>query len=618
YLPGFDEMTLHCRYISLVVIIMVLAGCGHSPQPTNWEDEIIYFALLDRFHNGDPANDAGNSPASHVAYDGTNPEALKTYQGGDLRGMIRKLGYLDSLGVTALWLTPFFDNSDSDFVGWWPYHGYHPVDFYAVDEHFGTEADLIELVEKAHERGMKVIFDMVFNQTAADHPWVTDSNKQDWYHRNGAGDFYHIDDWFDQEQIEQGALHGMPDLNQENPDVEEYLIHMAEYWIEKTGCDGFRLDAVKHIEKSFWQDFNQAMHHSAENDFFLLGEVFWGEVERMTPYLNLSFDALFDIPGYYTIKNTFAQGGSMADLSRFRQRSAEKYSGYPMVTLLDNHDVARFTVGIEDHADAKLKLALTWLLTTPGIPVLYYGTEIGLEGGPLNHPITGEPQDYVNRRMMPETFTTDQQQMFNEVQRLIRLRRDHPALRKGEFVELYKDWGVYAYLQSYGAEQFLVILNNAATTELINIPKSTPRYTIRTLEKPIHGAVEVSMKSDSIRFALEPFSAGVWPVRVKLKTKDPWAMFTDRLTGDYHRYQFKYTGDIQPNQWSIAGDFTNWQPRQFPITSHEDTLIMTVPLRKGTYRYKFVLHGQEWVTDSLAPDWEIDPYGGLNSLVRIR
>lgn len=393
----------------LLLAAFLLVGCSTPPQMTNWQDEIIYFALIDRFHNGDSTNDGGINPESHVLYDGTNPAALKTYQGGDLRGMIQKLGYLDSLGVTALWIAPFFDNSDSDFVGWWPYHGYHPVDFYTVDEHFGTEADLIELVHKAHERGIKVIFDMVFNQTAADHPWVTDPGRQDWFHRQRDGKFYSITNWFDQEQIERGALHGMPDLKQENPPVAEYLIAMSNYWIEKTGCDGFRLDAVKHIEMPFWHAFNDSIHRSAGDDFFLLGEVFWGEAERLAPYLDLGFNALFDMPGYYAIKNTFAQGGNMADLSTFRQRSADVYNGHPMATLLDNHDVARFTVGIAESAAAKLKLALTYLLTTQGIPVLYYGTEIGLEGGPLTHPVTGEPQDYVNRLMLPEPFTQKQQ-----------------------------------------------------------------------------------------------------------------------------------------------------------------------------------------------------------------
>ncbi|MCF7842387.1 MAG: hypothetical protein K9N11_06010, partial [Lentisphaeria bacterium] len=567
---------------------------------------------------GDPTNDAGNQPASHVVYDGSNPRALKTYQGGDLRGMIQKLDYLDSLCVTALWLTPFFDNSDKDFVGWWPYHGYHPVNFYAVDEHFGTEADLVELVEKAHARGIKIIFDMVFNQTAADHPWVTDRDRQDWFHRDSNGAFYRIKNWFDQEQIERGALHGMPDLNQENPEVTEYLIDMSKYWIDRTGADGFRLDAVKHIEKPFWRKFNADVHHYTENDFFLLGEVFWGEPERVAPYLELGFDALFDIPGYYTIKNTFAQGGSMADLSRFRQQSDRIYQGHPMVTLVDNHDVARFTVGIDSYAAEKLHLALTYLLTTPGIPVLYYGTEIGLEGGPLTNLETGEPQDYVNRRMMPTQFTPAQQQMYQQARDLIQLRRRYPAFSRGEFFELYKDWGIYAYLRSYKDTQFLVILNNAATPEALYLPKSTTRYSIQSWGAPTYGGVDISASSDAIGIRIEPYSAGVWPVTVQLKSTDPWATFTDRLTGDYQRYEFKFIGDLTANQWAIAGDFTNWQPREFPVITRNDTLIMTVPLRRGTYRYKFVLYGQEWVADPLAQDSEIDPYGGRNSLVTIR
>ena len=189
---------------------------------------------------------------SHVPYDSDNPNALKTFQGGDLKGVIKKLDYLSELGVSIIWLSPFFDNSDTDYVGWWPYHGYHPIDFYKVDEHFGTIEDMKELVSSAHNKNIKVIFDLPFNQTAADHPWLSDSTRQGWYHTDPNGNPIEITDWFDQNQIEMGELHGLPDLAQENEEVYIYLLEMSKYWIDETGCDGFRLDAVKHIPKSFW------------------------------------------------------------------------------------------------------------------------------------------------------------------------------------------------------------------------------------------------------------------------------------------------------------------------------------------------------------------------------
>lgn len=606
------------KWMTIAAFLISMTGCKSAKEDHPWQREIIYFLLIDRFRNGDPANDFGNNPASHVRYDGSNPEALKTYQGGDLRGVIQRLDYLDSLDITAIWLSPFFNNSDSDFVGWWPYHGYHPVDFYSVDEHFGTIDDLKELVAEAHRRGIKILFDMAFNQVATDHPWVTDPEKKDWFHRMPNGQFFPITDWFNQEQIERGALHGMPDLNTENPEVAAYLTRMAQFWIDQTGCDGFRLDAVKHINPSFWKAFNQSIHQRYGEQFFEIGEIFWGESERLEPYFNLDFNALFDIPGYYTIKNTFGQGGSIGDLSDFRQQAGHSYGAHAMTTLIDNHDVARFSVGIQSHADAKQKLALSYLLASPGIPVLYYGTEIGLQGGPLINPVSGEPQDYVNRLMFPDSLDSRQSLILEETRALFRLRKSEPALMLGSCFEIYKDWGVYAFLRGDPDDQLLVILNNAATTETISISRKNDRYTFTRLDEEVWGNGGMIATADSIWVTLQPYSAAIWSVAVSVISSDPWADFTDRLTGDYRVVTFRVSrSGLSPDDLAIAGDFTNWKPKHFSTKPDGDTLKMQVPLRSGSYRYKLVLKNRDWITDPLATQQESDPYGGLNSIVKI-
>ncbi|MCF6237952.1 MAG: hypothetical protein L3J79_03915, partial [Candidatus Marinimicrobia bacterium] len=355
-------------------MVVSLMGCGgHQPQA---DTEIMYFILIDRFVDGDPTNNAGNTPESYLAYDGTNPEALKHYQGGDLNGITQSLGSLKAMGITMIWISPFLDNSNTDYVGWWPYHGYHPIDFYAVDEHFGTLDDLKVLVAAAHEMGLKVIFDMPFNQTAADHPWIDDASKRDWFHLDSHGAPYAISNWFDQEQIEIGELHGLPDLAQENPEVSEYLFEVSQYWIEETACDGFRLDAVKHIPLDFWRDYNRRIKTLAGPDFLLLGEVFWGAADRIQAYADVGFDYLFDIPGYYAIRNTFNKGGSIKDFSAFYATTGQQLGSNPLATLIDNHDVARFNVGLGEQAWQKQLLALGWLMTSPGLPVIYYGTEL--------------------------------------------------------------------------------------------------------------------------------------------------------------------------------------------------------------------------------------------------
>ena len=222
---------------------VLLQKSPHKLQATDWSQEIIYFLLIDRFFNGDSTNDAGNNPQSHVQYDPQlqNHEALKTYQGGDLAGVIKKLDYLDSLGVSTIWLSPVFDNSDSDFMGWWPYHGYHPIDFFEVDEHFGSLDLLRELVAQAHARGLKVILDMIYNHVAPDHQWTKnefywqEQGYSLWFHpHSGVDESTSIQDWQDQQQLETRELGGLPDLAQENPHVYDFLLDVSKFWIVET------------------------------------------------------------------------------------------------------------------------------------------------------------------------------------------------------------------------------------------------------------------------------------------------------------------------------------------------------------------------------------------------
>jgi alpha-amylase len=188
-----------------------------------------------RFNNMDPSND----------YD-VNVNDPKGYFDGDLKGVTAKLDYTKEMGFTAIWLTPIFKNEPGG------YHGYWIQDFYKVDPHFGTMEDLKTLVKEAHKRGMKVILDFVANHTGYHHPWLSDPTKKDWFHEKKE-----IFDWSDQKQVENGWVYGLPDLAQENPEVKRYLIDAAKWWIKQTDIDGYRLDTVRHVPKSFCQEFSQ-------------------------------------------------------------------------------------------------------------------------------------------------------------------------------------------------------------------------------------------------------------------------------------------------------------------------------------------------------------------------
>jgi len=600
--------------LTVITLLITLVTCQQTHSQAH--ADIIYFILIDRFIDGDPSNNAGNNPLSHTAFDGTNPESLKSYQGGDLAGIIQSLDDIKAMGVTMVWISPFMDNSNTDYVGWWPYHGYHPIDFYAVDEHFGTLDDLKLLVDTAHEKGLKIIFDMPFNQTAADHPWIENDAKNEWFHRDADGNPHEITDWFDQEQIERGELHGLPDLAQENPDVSQYLFEVSKYWIEETGCDGFRLDAVKHIPLSFWEEYNLRIKSYAGSDFLLLGEVFWGAPERLKPYEDAGFDYLFDLPGYYAIRNTFNKGGSIKDFSEFYEATQNELAGTQFATIIDNHDVARFNVGLGENAWSKQLLALGWLMTSPGIPVIYSGTEVGMTGYDVMSS-EGLPQDFLNRLPYPQELSDSEKLKRSQFTALTQLRLSNPVLSSGFFNEIYKDWSIYAYLRSQDERQLLLILNTASTEEFLAVP--IPGGLELDQENRLYGEGVVRKESGDYYFRLPPNSLNAWRMGGSLSADIPERVeFTDRLSNDYQTFRISYHDPHAGiERLQVAGDFNNWVAQDYSSFRRNDTLFLDLPLKAGRYQYKLVLNGDNWIADPKAQEFTTDPFGGKNSILTV-
>ncbi len=608
-----------------------LTRSPHPVKKIDWYRETIYFLLIDRFCNGDPSNDAGNNPASHVLYrpEMGNTDALKTYQGGDLQGVIDKLDYLQSLGITTIWLSPLFDNSDQDFLGWWPYHGYHPIDFFSVDEHFGDMALLKKLIEKAHRRGMKVLLDMIFNHVAPDHPWVCDPQLWEiegykyWFHpHSGIDGSTSIQDWHDQHQLETRELNGLPDLAQENPHVYEFLLDVAKFWIVETGCDGFRLDAVKHIPREFWRNICRDLHAFAGEDFMLLGEVFAGEADYVASYQDLGFNALFDIPMYYTINRVLAQGGRMPQLSEQLQRNRELYHQVLLSPLIDNHDVARFSYWAKTNIEEKTQQAITFIFTLPGIPMLYYGSEVALPGAAPTHEQTGAGQDYLNRLMMPwEYFENTMPNLLKHTAKVLHLRQDWPALRNDSHVECYKDYSIYAYLKYDRRRAVMVILNNSSQSETRKIPLPADVFRRNARFIDYLSGVEFRAVDDTLTIHLAPLSSYLLShhkcgIDKKLQQQPRLCSFSPVISGDMQWVDFIYSGIQKVTNVTIAGDFNGWSAISDSLHLSEDGLWqIRLPLRRGRYRYKFVLDGREWVADERAQESELDPYGSRNSVV---
>ncbi|MDE3838181.1 alpha-amlyase [Bacillus methanolicus] len=407
-------------------------------EERKWQDETIYFLMVDRFNDADPSN--------NFEVDVSNPEA---YQGGDFQGIIDKLDYIKDMGFTAICLTPVFDNDKKG------YHGYWIKDFYKTEEHFGSLDKFKELVKEAHKRDMKVIFDFIANHVGLKSEWVNDPDKQDWFHNKKE-----INNWNDQKELENGWLNGLPDLAQENPEVKNYLIDAAKWWIKETDIDGYRLHAVNHAPVSFWADFAKEIKKEKE-DFYLLGEIWSNDPTYIAQYEKAGIDGFLDYPLNEHLRTAFSKPDqSLKGLFTVWERNKEVYENpYLLGTFMDNHDTVRFTrdaVNNNLHPGSRWKLALTYLYTTPGIPIVYYGSEIALDGG----------EDPDNRRIMD--FRTDKE-LIDYISKIGELRDKHPSLTRGTMELLYEKKGMAVYKREYENETAVIAINNTSKSQKITL-----------------------------------------------------------------------------------------------------------------------------------------------------
>jgi alpha-amylase len=408
-------------------------------EERSWQEEMMYFIMVDRFNNGDPSND--------YEVDITDPRA---YYGGDLKGITQKLDYIKDMGFTSIWLTPIFKNEPKG------YHGYWIEDFYEVEEHFGTIDDFKELVTEAHKRDMKVILDFVVNHTGYQHPWVNDPAKQDWFHEPKG-----ISNWNNQEQVETRQLFGLPDLAQENPETKEYLLDVAKWWIEETDIDGYRLDTVRHVPKWFWEEFATAVK-SVKEDFFLLGEVWHDDPQYVADYTETGIDSVVDYPFFNEAARVFSSPDQSLDrLDTIWQRNVNLYENpFILGNFIDNHDNVRFTrraLEQKENPITRLKLALSYLYAAPGIPIVYYGTEIAMDGG----------EDPDNRRLMD--FRT-KDELVNYINKLSKIRSGNKALTHGDFELLYDNKGMAVFKRTFEENTVIIAINNSTVSQEVIIP----------------------------------------------------------------------------------------------------------------------------------------------------
>ena len=458
------------------------------------KEQIMYFPLTDRFNDGDPTN--------NYAVNRSQPAG---FWGGDLKGLTEKLDYIKSTGATSIWLSPLADNTEQVKIGdyhGYGHHGYWIRDHYKVEEHQGSMADARKLVEEAHKRGLKIVLDVVLNHVGPDNVLLQDPHKKaTWFHNKGG-----ITDWNDGYNVEQGDLGGLPDLNQENPETYKFLVDNTLWWIKEVGVDGIRLDAVKHVSREFWGKFiPEIKEKSGKEDLFVMGEAFHGDPNVIASYQKAGVDFLFDLPLYYTMRETFGQGESMKRVAaRLGQDSLYDDPG-KLVTVLDNHDLPRFLSTAHKSApgegDQRLKQALAFQMTVRGIPSIYYGTEAAFSGG----------EDPHNREMMDFNARPD---MRAYLQGLTTLRNGSDALQHGAQREMWVDDSVYAFSRATESEEIISVFHNGTEASQRDIPlRAESNLRDGTVMVDVLSGKEFTVNDHRIELPLEPLT----PMILKVK-----------------------------------------------------------------------------------------------------
>ncbi|HEX6982139.1 MAG TPA: alpha-amylase family glycosyl hydrolase [Balneolaceae bacterium] len=496
----------------------------HSVDQLNrddWERTVMYFIMVDRFNNGNPTNDEPVQDPDIL------PEA--NYYGGDLAGITQKIkdGYFERLGINALWLSPItqnpkgayglFPDPETQFSG---YHGYWPISSSEVDYRFGSEESLRELLQTAHANGMNVILDYVANHVHELHPvyqkhpeWANPLYLPDGSMNTGNWDTYRLTTWFDT---------FMPDLDFSKPVVVETMTDSAVYWLQHYSFDGFRHDATKHVPLPFWRRLTQKLKSDVvipENDrIYQIGETY-GSRALIASYINTGMiDGQFDFNVYDDAVAVFARDDEpMSRLSNSLQASFDYYGYHNLMGYITgNHDRARFIsyaggalsfeedakvagwtrhIGVGDPVGyKKLAMLMAFNMTIPGIPIIYYGDEIGMPGG-------GDPD---NRHMMRfKDLKPRELKMRRTTSHLTELRSNRLSLIYGDFHHLLVTKKQYAYARNYFDEWTIVFFNKSDNEKTITV-EMPEGFSVKSLEAQFGSVFQHNGKK--IEVTLAPYS----------------------------------------------------------------------------------------------------------------
>jgi glycosidase len=516
----------------LSLLVGVLVSCVSSPVSSppvtapvtiapqrDWPDAIIYFVLIDRFADADATN--------NVNVDRRNPGA---YHGGDLKGLVQQLDEIAALGVTAIWINPVVKQIDKGHwaqgppgSGWesgfehWAFHGYWADDFERLEPHFGAESDLKALVDAAHARGLKVLLDVVYNHPGYGAHYLTDPVTRDWVRKRPA------DCSTDPVTCEVG---GLPDFRTELPEVREYLFRAHLGLARRVGLDGFRLDTVKHVEHDFWQAHRVRSRAELGPDFFLLGEVWGGSYDVLDPWFSSDeMDAGFD----FTFRGSCqgfvdGKGRTVAYAAYLKKRHLVR-PGHHVAHYLSSHDEPMLLHELGNDRQ-KFKLCVALQMTSLGIPVIYYGEEVGRRGRAW--PTNRGDMPWGERAVAPGSGVARDEALRGYYRQLIALRRAHPALARGTFRELSTtgDLLVFAREDEISGDAVIVAINRGADSAAASVPLPQ-RWLGRTVREALSDATAI-VEAGRLAITTPPRAARIYVTKPARKDASAWPISVSR------------------------------------------------------------------------------------------
>ncbi len=474
--------------------------------------DVLYLIMPDRFANGNSNND---QIAMKMTYkvDRNDPNAR---HGGDLKGISDKLDYFSDLGVTALWLNPVLEN---DMEGG-SYHGYATTNYYKVDPRFGSNEEYAQLISDAHKKGLKVVMDMIFNHCGSDHPWMKDVPSDNWFNnlekyvQTSHMKEVYFDNYaseYDKKKLTDGwFVPTMPDLNQRNPHVAKYLIQNSIWWIEYTGVDGIRQDTYPYADYNMMNDWCKAVykeypHYNIVGEAWLnnsIGSSFWQKDSKINNK-EIDLKSVMDFRFMDLSHSAFQEetGEWNGGLHGIYEQMTYDFI-YPdikyVLRFLDNHDTDRFLKTLPGDL-SNWKQAITFLLTMPGMPQLYYGTEILMNGnksksdGDIRKDFPGGWAGDNSNQFTKAGRSNIQNEAFDFMQNLLKWRKGNKIISEGKMKHYVLQNGVYVYERYLDDKNVVCFMNGTSKDVEINLDRYAESIKYNLQRKDVISGKSISL-----------------------------------------------------------------------------------------------------------------------------